>query len=96
MNILTGIWSEGRRMKRRERRVFLERLWQALTVTLLYLESFPSPSLSEVISMFKLSPSLNACILSKRKIYPLTYLARDTHNLERNEESVRLPLCDTS
>lgn len=82
-------------MKRRERRVFLERLWQALTVTLLYLESFP-PSLSEVISMFKLSPSLNACILSKRKIYPLTYLARDTHNLERNEESVRLPLCDTS
>lgn len=83
-------------MKRKERRVFLERLWQALTVTLLYLESFPSPSLSEVISMFKLSPSLNTCILSKRKIYPLTYLARDTHNLERNEESVRLPLCDTS
>lgn len=94
MNILTGIWTEGRRMKRRERRVFLERLWQALTVTLLYLESFP-PSLSEVISMFKLSPSLNACILSKRKIYPLTYLAQDTHSLERKEE-FRLPLCDTS
>lgn len=81
-------------MKRKERRVFLERLWQALTVTLLYLESFP-PSLSEVISMFKLSPSLNACILSKRKIYPLTYLAQDTHSLERKEE-FRLPLCDTS
>lgn len=77
-------------------RIFLERLeakriCQALTVTLLYLSRAPSalrnPFLafsSEVISIFKLSPSLKHVHSRNGKHIPLIYLAQDAHF--RNEE----------
>lgn len=87
------------RIKRREMRIFLERLeakriCQALTVTLLYLSRAPSalrnpflssPSLARLfISIFKLSPSLKHVHSRNGKHIPLIYLAQDAHF--RNEE----------
>lgn len=85
------------RIKRREMRIFLERLeakriCQALTVTLLYLSRAPSalrnpflssPSLARLFLFSNFPRVLNTCILEMENI-SLLYLAQDAHF--RNEE----------